>query len=160
MLGLIIFSCLMIILCAKNPSLASGFSNIAVKLSKNNSNKAASLDEDDVSKADIEALLQEIEKRNSTEKDIKGGTKNLGLVSPVTYDTLDDYYRELALVIKNNYSDSSVLTFKMLISEDVFPEWYAANIQNSKTSGESFSYSADYEKEESGYAISHTVTFE
>lgn len=157
LLGIIIFSCILILLYAKNPALANGFFGIAGKLSKNS---AVSSGKEEVSQTDIEALLREIEQRGNANSKSADDSVDLGLVSTVVYESLDDYYVDLAGLIKNNYSAGTILTFRMQISDEIFPLWYASNIQDQSINPDSaFSFSVDYEKKEGYYLIIHTVTF-
>lgn len=159
LLGVIMLGCVVILLCARNPALANGISNFSEKLSKDNTPSAISTD--DNSQVDIEALLQEIELRDREKKSASDRTIDLGLASPLVFDSLDEYYEALAGVIRDNYNSSSVLIFQLRISDDLFQDWYDANYagQNS-TSGNAFSFSVDYEKEDTDYLINHTVNFE
>lgn len=160
LLGIIVLACVVILLCAKNPSMAKRFSNITHGLSKDKEAAQAGSEEEEV---DIEALLREIESRNAGSNTTEPSEKrtDLGLVDPTVYEALPDYYEAVSKVIREHYEGTSVLTFKLWISEAVFPEWYDANFDsNNGNSGGSFSFSVDYEKEDTGYLIDHVVTFE
>lgn len=162
LLGFIIFSCVVILLCAKNPTLAGSFSDMAGKISKGSRDKASIPTSDDyVSEADIEALLLQIEQRANNNAASASKNTDLGLVSKSVYESLDDYYIDLARLIRDNYKSGAALMFKMRLSDEIFPAWYESNVTDRSAGTDStFSFNVDYEKEEEHYLISHTVIFD
>jgi hypothetical protein len=162
LLGIIVVTCLVIIICAANPSFTNGLSNITGKFAKSNagSGMVKETNEDSgESEADIESILNQIEERKEDEKTADVNALDLGLVDETVYTSLDEYYSKMIDVIKNNYHKGSTVTFEMQIADPLFPEWYTANYgDDGSNSNDSFSYDVEYKHLASGcYLIKHVV---
>ncbi len=157
LLGIIVFSCGIILLCSINPNIRLFLSS----LSKGNQKTDTIASSEET--IDIETILAEIESRNlANASDRQNNTVDLGIVNPNAYKSLEEYYNAVAETITNNYEPGMELKFALIVDETVFDEWYSANYQtlHQNVGNTSYELTVDYNTLDDGdFLISHDIHF-
>lgn len=155
-LAVLIFLCAIILLSAICPPVAKVLSNFSTVNNQKQEMNEIAVKEDTL---DIDALLREIEARAETQAATNDNILDLGLARDTVYSSLDSYYSEIVRIVTDNHTGNTELKFKLLLSEDLFEEWYDVNMHvNNET--DSYGLELDYDHLDDGsYLISHDVIF-